>query len=88
MALCKGTPGPPGPHPGPPGPPGPPGNTSDLVLLGPTPGRGGVCLDGSPAGFYYGNSTATNASHIWVIYLEGGGACTTEQTCKQTPPSL
>ena len=60
-ALCKGTPGPPGP---------PPGNKSNLVLLGPTPGQGGLCLDGSPAGFYYSASTALNASQTWVIYLE------------------
>ena len=35
------------------------------------------CLDGSPAGYYYrpGNSS------VWVVYLEGGGACYSYADC-------
>ena len=71
ISLCKG-----GPSPGPSPAPG----AFTKILLGDGAG-GGKCLDGSPAGYYYGS--ATNATDHWVIYLEGGGACYTETECKQ-----
>ena len=78
-ALCHGrAPSPPGP----PGPPLPPSGSAGLVLLDAAPGNGGLCLDGSQAGFYYDNSSAVaNATATWIIYLEGGGACYTEEDC-------
>ena len=59
----------------------PPGPGAKLVLLDSTPGHGGLCLDGSPAGFYYEPNTAENASRTWMIYLQGGGACYTKEGC-------
>ena len=41
---------------------------------------GGQCLDGSPAGFYYAKPPS-GSSNLWVIGLEGGGACFSESTC-------
>ena len=35
------------------------------------------CLDGSPA-VYYADLTGSNE---WLIYLQGGGACSTETAC-------
>ena len=43
---------------------------------------GGRCLDGSPAGYYYG-APSGNGIHKWSIYLKGGGACYTEESCKK-----
>ena len=42
--------------------------------------NGGQCLDGSPAGFYYG-APPSGKSDLWVISLEGGGACHDEASC-------
>jgi hypothetical protein len=39
--------------------------------------KGGRCLDGSMAGFYYRPGTADT----FVIYLHGGGACYDEDSC-------
>jgi hypothetical protein len=44
---------------------------------------GGKCLDGSQAGYYYGKPPAGSNGDLWVIYLEGGGACFTEASCTQ-----
>jgi len=41
---------------------------------------GGRCNDGSPAAWYYG-SPANESVTDWVIWLEGGGACSTAQKC-------
>lgn len=47
---------------------------------------GAVCLDGSPAGFYYFRAPpgtrrfpATNQS--WMLFFEGGGWCVSEEDC-------
>jgi hypothetical protein len=37
------------------------------------------CLDGTPAGYY---SRLNASSTTWVIYLQGGGACSDEASCK------
>eukprot|EP01084_Bolivina_argentea_P259618 438109_1 len=42
--------------------------------------QGGQCLDGSPAGFYY-SPPPQGSSNLWVINLEGGGACHTQHSC-------
>ena len=79
-SLCGGSPGP--------SPPGPSPSGYDLkkVLLDNTAAEtaiGGRCLDGSPAGYYYGPPSGTEGSNKWSIFLHGGGACSTEETCKQ-----
>lgn len=38
-------------------------------------------MDGSPAGFYY-SPPPSHSSNLWVIHLDGGGACFTEESCK------
>lgn len=47
--------------------------------------RGAVCMDGTVAGYYtdlYNPSTAaTSRSDDWLVYLEGGGACSDDYTC-------
>lgn len=53
----------------------------DLVLLPESSyGDGGRCLDGSMAGYYYGAPPA-GESDLWVISMDGGGACTDQQSC-------
>eukprot|EP01083_Nonionella_stella_P209737 759979_1 len=51
----------------------------DLTLF-PKNENGGQCLDGSPAGFYYA-PPPSNTSDLWVIGIEGGGACHDEVKC-------
>ena len=41
--------------------------------------NGTNCLDGSEAGFYY--SSATTRPDVAVIFLQGGGACTSYEGC-------
>lgn len=41
--------------------------------------NGTNCLDGSEAGFYY--SSATTRPDVAVFFLEGGGACTSYESC-------
>eukprot|EP00756_Hemistasia_phaeocysticola_P018856 Hpha_TRINITY_DN15624_c4_g2::TRINITY_DN15624_c4_g2_i1::g.99221::m.99221/K19882/NOTUM; O-palmitoleoyl-L-serine hydrolase len=59
------------------------GGQSKTVMnkwMGPAGAEGGLCMDGSPAGFYY--AAAENASStLWVISLEGGGACYDKASC-------
>lgn len=44
------------------------------------------CSDGSPTGMYINQSSSGSAS--WIIFLEGGGWCYDEVTCKGRPSSL
>ena len=55
----------------------------DLYLI-PENVKGGNCLDGSPSGFYYSPppNDGKNSS-LWVIHLDGGGACASKSTCMQ-----
>ena len=42
----------------------------------------GVCLDGSPPGFYYSPAPAGSAhNNSWVLYLQGGAWCTDKDAC-------
>eukprot|EP01084_Bolivina_argentea_P183406 316477_1 len=41
---------------------------------------GGQCLDGSPAGFYY-SPPPSGTSNLWIIQLQGGGACHDKESC-------
>lgn len=42
--------------------------------------RGALCNDYSPAGFFLRKNPASSK---WVIYLEGGGGCSTAQSCNE-----
>ena len=47
---------------------------------------GAVCLDGSPAGFYYfpappGTKRFKSTNQSWVLFFEGGGWCMSENDC-------
>jgi hypothetical protein len=48
-----------------------------MLLPADTPG--GRCLDGSPAGIYF----LAGDPKMFVIFLQGGGACYTEEDCKK-----
>ncbi|KAK4487311.1 hypothetical protein RD792_006081 [Penstemon davidsonii] len=39
-----------------------------------------VCLDGSPPAYHYAKGFGEGASN-WMVYLEGGGWCKSEDTC-------
>ncbi len=41
-----------------------------------------MCLDGSMAGYYYSPPPAGHEdSDLWVLYLQGGGACYDQPSC-------
>ncbi|XP_020548051.1 pectin acetylesterase 11-like isoform X2 [Sesamum indicum] len=42
--------------------------------------NGAVCLDGSPATYYFRNGSGDGIDN-WLIYLEGGGWCTSNKGC-------
>ena len=42
---------------------------------------GGVCLDGSPPGYYFASSQSAEKSTSWVLYFKGGGWCYDESSC-------
>jgi len=44
--------------------------------------EGGKCLDGTPAGFYYGPPSSGNST-LWVIFLKGGGKCDSVKDCER-----
>lgn len=39
------------------------------------------CLDGTPGGFYFQNASLAADSKKYIIYIDGGGECTTEAMC-------
>jgi hypothetical protein len=43
--------------------------------------KGAVCLDGSPAAFYFANASSADHANDWQIYFEGGGWCYDEMDC-------
>jgi len=43
-------------------------------------GNSVTCNDGSPAGYY---KRLNNHSKSWIIYLQGGGFCGSEEACQQ-----
>eukprot|EP00051_Salpingoeca_urceolata_P014881 m.189880 g.189880 ORF g.189880 m.189880 type:complete len:144 (+) comp18218_c0_seq6:1050-1481(+) len=50
-----------------------------VLLSAPTAAApGGKCLDGTAAGYYIDG----NNSDLFAIYLEGGGACYSKETCE------
>ena len=54
-------------------------NTLKLQLVDNT-----TCLDGTKAGYYYSsaNGATERGKQTWVFYLQGGGACFDEISCK------
>jgi len=57
-------------------------NPNPLMVYVPLPSSttpGGHCMDGSMAGYYIRNGTDPN---LFVIYLKGGGSCSTEEICQ------
>eukprot|EP01084_Bolivina_argentea_P259621 438114_1 len=53
-----------------------------LTLL-PKGTKGGLCLDGTPAGCYY-SPPPSGSSNLWIIFIQGGGWCGSEQSCMKT----
>eukprot|EP00730_Choanoeca_flexa_P004570 TRINITY_DN11735_c1_g9_i1.p1 TRINITY_DN11735_c1_g9~~TRINITY_DN11735_c1_g9_i1.p1 ORF type:complete len:438 (+),score=79.87 TRINITY_DN11735_c1_g9_i1:69-1316(+) len=52
-----------------------------LSLLSDEVQDGVMCLDGSPAGFYYAPATSSDYADKWQIYFQGGGWCYEEYDC-------
>jgi hypothetical protein len=46
-----------------------------LTMLTDTAAR---CMDGTLSGYYFQAATNASVSTTWVLYLEGGGECTTQ----------
>ena len=44
-----------------------------LHLLNDTTTSGAVCLDGTPAGFYFSPATDPKVGNHWQLYFQGGG---------------
>lgn len=40
-----------------------------------------VCYDGSPAGYYW--KPSVNGSNVWIVYLQGGGWCHSDESCRK-----
>ena len=40
-----------------------------------------VCVDGSPAAYYYEPASTEASALTWIIYLQGGGMCYSESGC-------
>jgi len=55
----------------------------DKVLLSET-----HCLDGSPAGYYYGPALAYQDRRNWAIFFEGGGDCATLESCEERTQTM
>ena len=45
----------------------------NLFKLNDTAASGAVCLDGTPAGFYFSPATHPANQNDWQIYFQGGG---------------
>lgn len=51
-----------------------------LTLLPDAVAKGAVCLDGSPAGYYYRMGSGSGAMK-WILHMEGGGWCFSFEDC-------
>eukprot|EP01065_Artemidia_motanka_P047358 TRINITY_DN740_c0_g1_i1.p1 TRINITY_DN740_c0_g1~~TRINITY_DN740_c0_g1_i1.p1 ORF type:complete len:389 (+),score=61.45 TRINITY_DN740_c0_g1_i1:57-1223(+) len=65
---------------------------ADLSLVQFAPSRypDAVCTDGSPGGYYWKRATSSSSSHLWLVYLQGGGWCYDAASCQHrcgTPQS-
>ena len=54
-----------------------------LHVLTPEQAGDGVCLDGSPPGFFYSPPPLLRGRNdSWLLHLDGGGWCTDPEACK------
>ena len=54
-----------------------------LDVLTPEQAGDGVCLDGSPPGFFYSPPPLVGGRNdSWLLHLDGGGWCTDLEACK------
>ncbi|XBI76669.1 hypothetical protein VPH35_069873 [Triticum aestivum] len=64
------------------------GRLPELTLLAGAMEKGAVCLDGSPPAYQLERGFGSG-SHSWLVYLEGGGWCSTVEACsKHTKSAL
>jgi len=56
------------------------GAPAQLYRLSNTQVTGAVCLDGSPAGYYFREGTGQDKSK-WILHLDGGAWCPDEGSC-------
>jgi len=63
------------------------GSALNKVLLPADQYAGGKCMDGTPAGYYYG-PPSSGSSTLWVIFLKGGGICRTKEDCDKWAAGL
>ncbi|CAK9256320.1 unnamed protein product [Sphagnum jensenii] len=54
----------------------------DLTILTKAADIGAVCLDGTPPGYHLHKGSGANANN-WVVFLEEGAWCHSEENCKQ-----
>mmetsp|Transcript_1945 Transcript_1945/g.4410 ORF Transcript_1945/g.4410 Transcript_1945/m.4410 type:complete len:951 (+) Transcript_1945:90-2942(+) len=57
------------------------------VLLHKVPGLANIdpeakCTDGSEPAYYFRRATEPDKANLWFVYLQGGGWCSSERTCK------
>eukprot|EP01087_Luapelamoeba_hula_P011291 TRINITY_DN3051_c0_g1_i1.p1 TRINITY_DN3051_c0_g1~~TRINITY_DN3051_c0_g1_i1.p1 ORF type:complete len:391 (+),score=62.63 TRINITY_DN3051_c0_g1_i1:29-1174(+) len=55
-------------------------NTAYLTLLTDAVPGGSMCIDGTPAGYYFVAGTGDGVNK-WIVYHEGGGWCVSYQDC-------
>ncbi|GER46901.1 pectinacetylesterase family protein [Striga asiatica] len=52
----------------------------NITILSDAVAKGAVCLDGSPAGYHYSKGFGDGKNN-WIIYLPGGGWCSSTSDC-------
>ncbi|KAL0904818.1 hypothetical protein M5K25_026973 [Dendrobium thyrsiflorum] len=52
----------------------------DLTFVTNAVQKGAVCLDGSPAAYYFSPGFGSGVNN-WVVHMEGGGWCSNEEDC-------
>ena len=65
--------------PPPPPPPPAPGALDRVLLTDAAASDGAVCLDGSPAAYYW-RAGSGSGKNSWVLFLEGGGWCAAQNS--------
>lgn len=41
-----------------------------------------VCMDGTPAAYYWQPASSQESADVWIVYLEAGGWCTDKAACQ------
>ncbi|XP_020579385.1 pectin acetylesterase 11-like [Phalaenopsis equestris] len=52
----------------------------DVTFVANAVQKGAVCLDGSPAAYYFSPGSGSGVNN-WVVHMEGGGWCSNEEDC-------